>query len=72
MAVVRLHELLLRIARSEVRRRSGHLRTGGPELDDVVHQAPADPLVAITAEIGQFRGESRFTTRAYKFVMFEV
>jgi RNA polymerase sigma-70 factor (ECF subfamily) len=28
--------------------------------------------MAITAKLGQFRGESRFTTWAYKFVIFEV
>jgi RNA polymerase sigma-70 factor (ECF subfamily) len=28
--------------------------------------------VAIAAKVGQFRGESRFTTWAYKFVIFEV
>jgi RNA polymerase sigma-70 factor, ECF subfamily len=31
-----------------------------------------DGLLAITAKLGQFRGESRFTTWAYKFVIFEV
>jgi RNA polymerase sigma-70 factor (ECF subfamily) len=71
-ALVRLHDLLLRIAHSEVRRRSGHLRMAGPELDDVAYQAAADAMVAITAKIEQFRGESRFTTWAYKFVIFEV
>jgi RNA polymerase sigma-70 factor, ECF subfamily len=71
-ALVRLHDLLLRIAHSEVRRRSGRLRMAGPELDDVAHQAAADALVAITAKVEQFRGESRFTTWAYKFVIFEV
>jgi RNA polymerase sigma-70 factor (ECF subfamily) len=71
-AQARLHDLLLRIARREVSRRSSHLRVVGPELDDVAHQAAADALVAITAKIGQFRGESRFTTWAYKFVIFEV
>lgn len=71
-ALVQLHELLLRIARSEVRRRSEHLRIAGPELHDLAHQAAADALVAIIAKIDQFRGESRFTTWAYKFVMFEV
>jgi len=64
--------VLLRIAHSEVRRRSGHLRMAGPELDDIAHQAADDALVAITAKIEQFRGESRFTTWAYKFVIFEV
>ncbi|MFI7609426.1 sigma-70 family RNA polymerase sigma factor [Micromonospora sp. NPDC049366] len=71
-AVVRLHELLLRVARGEVRRRSGLLRIDGPELDDLAHQAAADAVLAITTKIGQFRGESRFSTWAYKFVIFEV
>jgi RNA polymerase sigma-70 factor, ECF subfamily len=71
-ALARLHGLLLRIARSEVRRRSGHLQLAGPELDDLAYQAAADALVAITSKIGLFRGDSRFTTWAYKFVMLEV
>ena len=71
-AQIRLHALLLRIARSEVRRRSGQLKITGPELDDVAHQAANDALMAIIAKTGQFRGDSRFTTWAYKFVMFEV
>src|SRR6201993_1693662 len=48
------------------------LRLTGPELDDLAYQAAADALIAITAKLGQFRGESRFTTWAYKFVIFEV
>jgi len=71
-ALARLHGLLLRIARGEVARRSPWLRLTGPELDDVAYQAAADALVAITSKLRQFRGESRFTTWAYKFVMFEV
>jgi RNA polymerase sigma-70 factor, ECF subfamily len=71
-ALARLHELLLRIARGEVRRRAPQSRIAGPELDDLAYQAAADALLAITAKIGQFRGESRFTTWAYKFVIFEV
>jgi RNA polymerase sigma-70 factor, ECF subfamily len=70
-AAARLHEVLLRIARSEGRRR-GNLRVTGAELDDLAHQAAADALMAITNKVGQFRGESRFTTWAYKFVIFEV
>ena len=38
----------------------------------LAHQAAADAVVAIVAKIGEFRGESRFTTWAYKFVIFEV
>jgi RNA polymerase sigma-70 factor, ECF subfamily len=71
-AVDRLHAMLVRIARAEVARRGPQLRISGPKLDDIAHQAAADALLAITGKIGQFRGESRFTTWAYKFVIFEV
>src|SRR5215470_7047597 len=71
-ALARLHEMLVRTARREVARRGPRLRLTGPELDDLAYQAAADALVAITSKLGQFRGESRFTTWAYKFVIFEV
>jgi RNA polymerase sigma-70 factor, ECF subfamily len=71
-ALARLHEMLVRIARGEVGRRAPRLRLVGPELDDLAYQAAADALIAITGKLGQFRGESRFTTWAYKFVIFEV
>ncbi|WP_285584944.1 RNA polymerase sigma factor [Actinoallomurus iriomotensis] len=71
-AITSLHELLLRVARREASRRRAALGIDGPELDDLAHQAAADALVAITAKVRQFRGESRFTTWAYKFVVLEV
>jgi len=71
-ALARLHAMLVRVARGEVRRRGPRLRLTGPELDDLAYQAAADALIAITGKLGQFRGESRFTTWAYKFVIFEV
>jgi RNA polymerase sigma-70 factor (ECF subfamily) len=71
-AYARLHELLLRVARSEMRRRGPRAGIDGPELDDLAHQAAADALIAIRRKLPEFRGESRFTTWAYKFVMFEV
>src|SRR5712692_4452396 len=71
-ALARLHEMLLRIAQREARRRGPRLLIGGPELEDLAYQAAADALMAITGKLGQFRGESRFTTWAYKFVIFEV
>jgi len=71
-ALARLHGLLLPIAQREVARRGPRLAITGPELDDLAHQAAADALLAITGKVGQFRGESRFTTWAYKFVIFEV
>ena len=61
-ALARLHEMLLRIAQRECRRRSPRLRIAGPELEDLAYQAAADALVAITRKLEQFRGESRFTT----------
>jgi RNA polymerase sigma-70 factor (ECF subfamily) len=71
-ALARLHELLLRIAHSELRRRNGQHPITGPELDDLAHQAAADALLALTAKLSLFRGESRFTTWAYRFVILEV
>ena len=71
-ALTRLHELLVRIAHAELRRRGPQPQITGPELDDLAYQAAADALLAITGKLGQFRAESRFTTWAYKFVVFEV
>jgi RNA polymerase sigma-70 factor (ECF subfamily) len=71
-ALARLHGLLLRIARAELGRRAWRHPITGPELDDLAHQAADDALLAVTAKLGQFRGESRFTTWAYKFVVLEV
>ena len=48
------------------------LQISGPELDDLAHQAAADALIAVVGKLDTFRGESRFTTWAYKFVVFEV
>lgn len=71
-AVARLHELLLRAARFEVRRRkafSPHLR--GDDFDDLAQQSADDALVAILSKLDSFRGDSRFTTWAYKFALLE-
>jgi RNA polymerase sigma-70 factor (ECF subfamily) len=71
-AVADLHALLLRAARFEVNRRRGilpHLRGGDHE--DLAHQCADDALVAVLAKLDGFRGDSRFTTWAYKFALFE-
>ena len=70
--VGRLHGLLLLVARAELRRRRGQLPLAGPELDDLAHQAAADAVAAVVRKVGEFRGESRFTTWACKFAIFEV
>src|SRR3954468_2513730 len=71
-AIERLHTLLLRAARFEVDRRSHslpHLR--GDDLDDIAHQCANDALVAVLRKLDGFRGDSRFTTWAYKFALLE-
>jgi RNA polymerase sigma-70 factor, ECF subfamily len=71
-AVARLHDLLLRGARFECARRRPtlpHLR--GNDLDDIAQQAADDALVKILERLDSFRGDSRFTTWAYKFALFE-
>ena len=61
------------VARHELGRRRGTLgMINGPEFDDLVHQAAHDAMMNILAKVGEFRGESRFITWAYKFVVFEV
>ena len=67
-----LHLRLVRIALAEVRRRSASTPVTGPELDDIAHQAASDAMLAILAKLSTFRGESRFTTWAYRFVILEV
>ncbi|MBV8947182.1 MAG: sigma-70 family RNA polymerase sigma factor [Solirubrobacterales bacterium] len=65
-----LHALLLRAARREMHRRRAWLGgASGPELDDLAHQAAADALLAIIDSLDTYRGLSRFTTWAYRFVM---
>jgi RNA polymerase sigma-70 factor (ECF subfamily) len=71
-ALVDLHALLLGAARFEVNRRRTsmpHLRGG--DHDDIAHQSADDALVAILGKLDSFRGESRFTTWAYKFALLE-
>jgi len=67
-----LHGRLVGIALAEVRRRSASTPVTGPELDDVAHQAADDAMLAVLAKLGDFRGESRFITWAYRFVILEV
>lgn len=71
-ALRELHALLLRGARFELHRRRTSLgHVSGGELDDLAQQAAGDALVAILAKLDSFRGASRFTTWAYKFVLLE-
>jgi RNA polymerase sigma-70 factor, ECF subfamily len=71
-AVGRLHALLLGAARFEVARRRPtlpHLR--GDELPDIAMQAADDALMSVLRRLDDFRGDSRFTTWAFKFALLE-
>jgi RNA polymerase sigma-70 factor (ECF subfamily) len=67
-AIGRLHALLLRAARFEVARRRPGARG---DHDDLAIQAADDALMAVMSKLHTFRGESRFTTWAYKFALLE-
>ena len=71
-AIADLHRLLAKAASFEVNRRAAelaHLRGG--DLEDLAHQAADDALMAVLRKLDDFRGESRFTTWAYKFALLE-
>jgi RNA polymerase sigma-70 factor (ECF subfamily) len=71
-AIGRLHTLLLRAARFEVDRRRAalpHLR--GDDFADLALQSANDALVAVLAKLDSYRGDSKFTTWAYKFALLE-
>jgi RNA polymerase sigma-70 factor, ECF subfamily len=71
-AIARLHALLLRAARFEVARRQPLLQQlRGYEFDDIAFEAADDALVSVLRRLDDFRGESRFSTWAYKFAVLE-
>lgn len=69
-AIGELHGLLVKAARFELGRRRGSL---GHDVDfeDLAQQSADDALMAVLAKLEEFRGESRFTTWAYKFALYE-
>ena len=71
-AIEELRAILLRAARFEVSRRAAtmpHVRRG--DWDDLAEQSANDALVAVLAKLDDYRGDSRFTTWAYKFALLE-
>jgi RNA polymerase sigma-70 factor, ECF subfamily len=71
-AIAELRELLLRAARFEVRRRCATLsQLRGGDQEDLAQQSAGDAMVAILSKLDQFRGQSKFTTWAYKFALYE-
>jgi RNA polymerase sigma-70 factor (ECF subfamily) len=70
-AVTRLHGLLVRAARFEIARRGRAVGGRSADHDDLATQAAADALMAIMRKLHTYRGDSRFTTWAYKFALLE-
>ena len=70
-AIAALHALLLRATRFEVNRRATLTRLRGGDEDDIAQQSADDALIAVLAKLDDYRGESRFTTWAYKFGLYE-
>jgi len=70
-AVERLHALLLRAAVTEVARRRSSAPAAAGDLDDLANQAADDALMAVLKKLHSYRGDSRFTTWAYKFALLE-
>jgi RNA polymerase sigma-70 factor, ECF subfamily len=71
-ALAELRELLLRAARFEVRRRCATMtQVRGGDQEDLAEQSAGDAMVAILSKLDDFRGESKFTTWAYKFALYE-
>jgi RNA polymerase sigma-70 factor (ECF subfamily) len=71
-ALGELHASLLKAARFEVRRRRAALGDRyDSDHEDLAQQSADDALLAVLAKLDQFRGESRFTTWAYKFALYE-
>lgn len=71
-AVRELHALLLRAARFEIGRRAGAwAQVRGESREDLALQVADDAFVAVVRKLGEFRGESAFSTWAYKFALYE-
>ena len=67
-AMAELHALMLRAARFELHRRR---QLPYDDAEDLAAQAANDAMVALLGKLDTFRGQSRFTTWAYKFALLE-
>jgi RNA polymerase sigma-70 factor (ECF subfamily) len=68
-ALRELHGVLLGAARYALAARGGELGREG--FDDLALQAADDALIAVLDHLDDYRGESRFTTWAWKFAFYE-
>ena len=71
-AMQRLHEMMLRASRHQVRRmRSALAGVGNERLEEIANQAADEAMMAVLAKLSTFEGRSRFTTWAYKFAILQ-
>jgi RNA polymerase sigma-70 factor, ECF subfamily len=71
-AIAELRPLLLRAARFQLGRGGAGGRPRDPgEAEELAQQSADDALLALLGKLDQFRGESRFTTWAFKFALLE-
>ncbi len=72
-AVAELHAFLVRATRHEAERRRASLPPEiAADLAELAHQAADDAAMAILRKLDTYRGESRFTTWAFKFAIVEM
>ncbi|TWE10283.1 RNA polymerase sigma factor [Rudaeicoccus suwonensis] len=71
-AIAALDDLAVRVASRELARRAASSDLSAYDRNELARDAATDAVLAILRKIDQFRGESKFTTWAYKFVILEV
>jgi RNA polymerase sigma-70 factor (ECF subfamily) len=69
IALAELHGLLLKAARFTLARRRPLASDVRERLDDLASEVADEALVAVLAHLADYRGESRFTTWAWKFAV---
>ena len=72
-AIADLHDFLVRAARHEAERRRPTLPSHvAADFDGLAQQAAGDAAIVILRKLDVYRGDSRFTTWAFKFAIFEM
>lgn len=71
-AMERLHQMMLRASRHQVRAmRSALAGVGNERLEEIANQAADEAMMAVLTKLSTFEGRSRFTTWAYKFAILQ-
>jgi RNA polymerase sigma-70 factor (ECF subfamily) len=71
-AMQRLHQMMVRASRHQVRRmRSMLAGVGNDRLEEIANQAADEAMMAVLNKLSTFEGRSRFTTWAYKFAILQ-